>query len=175
MDTSKGQEIVTVFRYVQQVFQECQRIFLKLDNLMAPEWKTIYGNRTTKDVTSSLQDPERWLVEAIFRMYETHDKLVNLGITISFWGNISEPVITAGKIVYTETKERDHWDLWNSWFSWAPGDESEKSLDGSVLEYQLSENRNHGISNVKIFSLPLVALENDFDLETKIFKPLMSL
>lgn len=173
MNSDKGKEITSVFRYVQQVYKECQRIFLKLDNLMAPEWRTIYGNRTTKEVTSSLQDPERWLVEAVFRVYEAKEKSVSKGITISFWGNISEPVITAGKITYQTPNERDHWDIWNSWFSWAPGEESDRVLDGSVTDYAPEEIEH--ISRVKVFSLPLVDIENEHDLEMKIYNPLIAL
>ena len=171
--STKGQEILSVFRYVQQVFMETQRILLKMDNLMGPEWKTVYGNRITKEVTSSLVDPERWLVEAVFRIYEAEDKLVNKGITISFWGEIEEPVITAGKLVYSDIKSRDHWDLWNSWFLWNPHEETKKALDGAVVKYKPDEDNN--ITDVQVFSLPLVILENDNDVESKIFRPLEKL
>lgn len=142
--STKGQEILSVFRYVQQVFKETQRILLKMDNLMGPEWKPVYDNRITKEVTSSLVDPERWLVEAVFRIYEAGDPLVNKGLTITFWGDIEEPVITAGKLVYSDIKSRDHWDLWNSWFTWNPHEETKKALDGEVVKYKPDEDNNRG-------------------------------
>ena len=34
-------------------------------------------------------------------------------VTISFWReDIDEPIITAGKLVYSDISKRDHWDLW---------------------------------------------------------------
>lgn len=171
--SSKGQEILSVFRYVQQVFRETQRILLKMDSLMGPEWKPVYGNRITKEVTSSLVDPERWLVEAVFRIYESTNPLVNKGLTITFWGDIEEPVITAGMLVYSDIKSRDHWDLWNSWFTWNPYEETKMSLDGQVVKYKPDEGNN--INEVKVFSLPLINMENDIDVESKIFRPLEKL
>jgi hypothetical protein len=72
---------------------------------MAPEWTNIYGKRITRDVSTSLQYPDNWLVKAIFCVYENQneDVSVNKGITITFWGDVVEqPIITAGKIVYTD-------------------------------------------------------------------------
>lgn len=172
---AKGTQITSVFKYVQQVFTECQRLFFKIDNLMAPDWKTIYGNRITKDVTASLQDPERWLVEAIFRVYEGQDKLVNKAITISFWGeDIDEPIITAGKLVYSDISKRDHWDLWNVWFAWSDDNEkNEYKVNGSIYDFG-SKERSY-ITEAKAFSYPLVSIANDTELEAKIVNPLKSL
>jgi len=70
-DIQKGQQITLAFQYIQQVFKECQRLIFKIDNQIAPEWGNLYGNRITKDVSASLQEPERWLPEAIFRVYQS--------------------------------------------------------------------------------------------------------
>lgn len=112
--TTKGKEITAVFRYVQQVYKECQRIILKMDNLMAPNWKPLYGNRITSEVSASLMYPDDWLPEGIFRIYESDDKQINKGITITFNGLVDEPIITAGKITYSDINNRKYWDLWYS-------------------------------------------------------------
>lgn len=172
---NKGHEMVTVFRYVQQVYTECQRLFFKIDNLMAPEWKTVYGNRITKDVTSSLQDPERWLVEAIFRVYESSEGNVNKAITITFWGNnIDEPIITAGKIVYNDISKRDHWDLWSIWYTWdIENEQNESGVDGTVYDY-ISKDCKY-IKEAKVFSYPLVEITDDAVLEKKVVEVLKTL
>jgi hypothetical protein len=132
-DIQKGHLITLAFQYIQQVFKECQRLIFKIDNQLAPEWGNLYGNRITKDVSTSLQEADRWIVEAIFRVYQNNkDKLVNKCITITFWGDeVEEPIITAGKIVYSDIDKRDHWDLWNIWFYWSDASEDNNyELDG---------------------------------------------
>jgi hypothetical protein len=173
-----GADITKVFKYVQQVFKDCQQLIYKTDSLMAPDWNVMYGSRITRDVTSSINDPDRWLVEAVFRMYEGEDKSINKGITISFWGNdevgIEEPIITAGKIVYSDISSRQHWDLWNTWFGWEDDNEDNiYELDGSIVTFK-SKECNY-ISEAKIFSCPLVSISSDTELEEKIVNVLKEL
>lgn len=170
----KGHQITAAFRYIQKVFNECQRLIFKIDNQMAPEWSTIYGNRTTKDVSSSLQQADRWIVEAIFRVYGTNnDQTINKAITISFWGDdIDQPVITAGKIIYSDPSKRDHWDLWNIWFGWDEN-ESSSELDGKIQV--LSSKECNYIKEAHVFSLPLISITDDETLLEKVVKPLKAL
>lgn len=175
-DNQKGHQITSAFLYVQQVFKECQRLIFKIDHKLAPEWGNLYGNRITRDVSSSLQDPDRWIVEAIFRVYESSkDSLVNKCITITYWGNdVEQPVITAGKIVYSDTSKRDHWDLWNIWFYWTDTNENNGyELDGKVNYFQ-SEDCKH-IKEAYVFSLPLIDMTDDEAIMEKIIKPLKEL
>ena len=169
----KGYQITQAFRYIQKLFIECQRLFLKVDNHMAPEWITIYGNRITKDVTASLQDPNKWIVESIFRVYgNSQDQAVNKAITISFWGNeIDQPVITVGKIIYSDSSKRDHWDLWRIWFEWEENEE--RTLDGKIKI--LTSKECAYVKEAHIFSLPLIDITNDEILNEKIIKPLKAL
>lgn len=175
-DIQKGHQITSAFLYIQQVFKECQRLIFKIDNQLAPEWGNLYGNRITKDVRASLQEPDRWIVEAIFRVYESNkDKLVNKCITITFWGDeVEQPIITAGKIIYSDIDKRDHWDLWNIWFYWTDVNENnEYELDGKVNIFQ-SEECKH-IKEAYVFSLPLISITDDEALMEKIIKPLKEL
>lgn len=177
-DTVNGYEITKVFKYVQQVFRECQQLIYKADNLMAPDWNVLYGSRITRDVTSSIYDPNRWLVEAVFRIYTGEEKNVIKGITISFWGDdeleIEEPVITAGKIIYSDVNKRQHWDLWNTWFAWEDDNkENEYKLDGSIINFKSKECDY--ISEAQLFSYPLVSITNDIELERKIIEVLKKL
>lgn len=175
-NSEKGHQMTSAFRYIQQVFNECQRLIFKVDNQMAPEWKNIYGNRITRDVTASIQDPDGWLVEAIFRAYESSkDKMVNKCITITFWGEeVDQPVITAGEIIYSDIDKRNHWDLFNTWFFWEDTNENNKyELDGKVNYFQ-SKDCNY-IKEAYVFSWPLASITDEEALKEKIIKPLKEL
>lgn len=184
-DIQKGYQITSAFKYVQQVFKECQRLIFKIDNQMAPEWGSPYGNRITKNVSARLQEADKWIVEAIFRVYqnkknkdENKDELVNKCITITFWGDkVEQPIITAGKIVYTDIDKRDHWDLRNIWFYWLDANEdNDHELYGRVHAFQAEERESLShIGEAHVFSLPLVSITDDEVLIEKIIKPLKEL
>lgn len=177
-DIQKGQQITSAFLYIQKVFRECQRLIFKIDSHMHPEWTHLYGNRITRDVSASLQEPDNWIVEAIFRAYESDkDKMVNKCITITFWGeDVDQPIITAGKIVYDDITKRGHWDLWNIWYGWTDtsDDGSNKyEPDGKVNVFQSEECKY--IKEAHVFSLPLISITDDEVLMGKIIKPLKEL
>lgn len=177
-DIQKGYQITLAFQYIQQVFRECKQIITKIDNQMAPEWGNLYGNRITKDVSSSLQEAERWIIEAIFRVYENEtDKLVNKCITITFWGDdVEQPIITAGKIIYSDLSKRDHWDLWRVWFEFSGTDinkDNNYEIDGKVNHFK-PEEPNY-IEEAYVFSWPLISITDDSELIEKIIKPLKEL
>ncbi len=123
-----------------------------------------------------MQEADRWIVEAIFRVYQNNkDKLVNKCITITFWGDeVEQPIITAGKIVYSDIEKRDHWDLWNIWFSWTDANEDNNyELDGKVNHFQSEECKY--IDEAYVFSLPLISITDDEALIEQIIKPLKEL
>ena len=175
-DTQKGNQITLAFQYIQQVFRECQQLIFKIDSLLAPEWSNLYGNRITKDVSASLQEAKRWIVEAIFRVYENeNNNLVNKCITITFWGDdVEQPIVTAGKIIYSDFSKRDHWDLWNVWFSWADvNKDNNYEMDGKVNHFKSEEFKY--IEEAYVFSWPLISITDDSELIEKIIKPLKEL
>lgn len=175
-DILKGHQITSAFSYIQQVFKECQRLIFKIDKQLEPEWENLYGNRITRDVSSSLREPDKWIPESIFRMYESDkSKIVNKGITISFCGeDVEQPIITAGKIIYTDIAKRGHWDLWNIWSVDAIKDDVNRyELDGKINRFQSEESKH--IKEAFVFSLPLISISDDEILIEKIIKPLKDL
>ena len=172
----KGHQITEAFRYVQQVCDECKRIFLKIDNQMAPDWSTIYGNLITRDVSKSLQESDRWLVSSIFRVYAIgKDEPINKAVTISFWeADIDQPIITAGKITYLDVRQRNHWDLWNIWYHWEDDNgKNEYELDGQI--YKFNSKECEYIKEAQVFSVPLISISDDEALIKKIINPLKAL
>jgi len=181
-----GRNMGLAFRYVQQIFKETAQLMIKLDNLMGKNWKPTYGNRTTKEVTSHIEKPEGWLVEASFRIYDSKSKPnIKRGITVAYWSeDIEEPILIAGKMDYLlnkktgEPKNQDHWDLWNAWFA---KDYEMKKIDGTVYETKLEsddelieEIKDH-IKEAKVFAIPLAHIRSEDDIEKKVYEKLMTL
>jgi hypothetical protein len=151
----------------------------KLDSLMGKNWITTYGNRTTRDVTSHIDVPEEWLVQAVFRIYDSmKEPSVKKGITVGFWGNdIEEPILIAGKLSYIVDAKSgkpikdNHWDLWNSWFL----DDSETLItDGTIHELKDKSKVDYMIG-AKGFAIPLISITSEKDIKTKIYDKLMNL
>ncbi len=175
-DIQKGNQITLVFKYIQQVCEECKQLIFKIDSLLAPELSNLYGNRITSEVSANLQTAKRWIIQAIFRTYENEkDGLVNKGITITFWDkDLEQPIITAGKIVYNDLSNRGYWDLWNIWFRWEEKKEkNDFKADGRINHFK-SDKYKH-IEEAYVFSLPLVSISDENELIEKIIKPLKEL
>ena len=87
---------------------------------------------------------------------------------------MEQPIITAGKIVYSDIDKRDHWDLWNIWFYWSDANEDNSyELDGKVNTFRPEECKY--IDEAHVFSLPLISITDDEVLMEKIIKPLKEL
>lgn len=178
-----GKKMGLAFRYVQQVFRESSALMKYLDILMKDDWVATYGNRITKEVTSHLSAPEYWLVEGVFRIYDSKkEKHIKKGITIIYWEedySLAEPVLIAGKLDYFkdektgEITKHDHWDLYYSWFKDIC---EEKLYNGEKIysaRYEKSE-RNY-VREGKIFGLPLVWIGSEQDIHHKVYKKLIDL
>lgn len=182
-DRDLGRNMECVFGYVQQIFKETAQLMKKLDNLMpvGKDWIPTYGNRTTKEVTSHLEDPERWLVEASFRIYDsTKEPNVKKGITVTYWGkDVDQPILVAGKINYIVDKQTkrpvkdDHWDLWSLWFQ----ENTEKhETNGKVFKVIPQESSlKEYIKEASVFAVPLVSIASEDDVKSKIYDKLNSL
>jgi hypothetical protein len=178
-----GRNMELVFEYVQQIFKETAQLMKKLDSLMpvGKDWMPTYGNRTTKEVTSHLEEPERWLVEASFRIYDSKkDPAVKKGITITYWGeDIDQPILIGGKIVYKLDGQRkgpvrdDHWDLWSLWFQEGEG---KHITYGNIFKVVPQEtNLKDYIQEAVVFAIPLASVCSEDDVKNKIHSRLVSL
>ncbi len=176
-----GKRIGLAFRYIQQIFKETSQLMQKLDTLMGKDWSSAYGSRTTKEVTSQLGSPEGWLVEASFRIYNSKkESNIRKGITVAYWSKeIEEPILVAGKLDYIlddqtgRPKAEDHWDLWFAWFE---ENYEKKRTDGSVHEGKPEDSHLRDyIREVKVFAIPLVSIQSEADIKTKIYDKLIAL
>jgi len=175
-----GRNITLTFEYVQQVFREIAQLMRQLDDLMGADWRPTYGNRTTKEVTSHLGYPRHWLVRASFRIYDSQkDPGLRKGITVTYWGSgIEQPLLIGGRmdyIVHDEegTLKDDHWDLWSAWFQEGSED---KRVDGTIYPVipEQSVLKDH-VREARVFAIPLVSIESEEDIRTKVYDRLMAL
>lgn len=174
-----GRNMTLAFRYIQQIFKETAQLMRKLDNLMDKEWIPTYGNRTTKDVTSHLGDPDYWLVQASFRIYDSINKAnIKKGITVIYWHeDYDQPILIAGTLDYIlddptirSLKGQDHWDLWNAWFT----DYKDRKTDGTIYQTKY-EAENDYIKEAKVFAIPLASIQSEDDIKNKIYDKLITL
>jgi hypothetical protein len=176
-----GKNIGLAFKYIQQIFKETSQLMKKMDSLMGKDWIPTYGNRTTKEVTSHLSNPENWLVEASFRIYDSKmESNIKRGITVAYWSKeIEEPILIGGKMDYIldektkKPKNHDHWDLWSIWFE----EEYEKKItDGSICYIRPGESQLKSyIKEAKVFAVPLVSIQSEDDIKTRVYDLLIEL
>ena len=177
----KGRNIGIAFRCIQQIFRETSQVMKELDALMGKDWRPTYGNRTTKEVTTHLDDPEHWLVEASFRIYDNiFQQNVRKGITVAYWSEaIDEPILISGKLEYVvdektgNIKYSEHWDLWQAWF-----DKSYKGkiANGTIYKIKPEESElKDYVKEAQVFAIPLVSLESKKDIISKIYDTLIKL
>lgn len=174
-----GRNMTLAFKYIQQIFKETAQLMRELDKLMGRDWKSTYGNRTTINVTSHLTDPENWLVAASFRIYDSiNEPNVKKGITVPYWPEkCDQPILIAGKIDYildSETgkpKQQDYWDLWRAWFS---EDYDEREINGTIYQTKYQPEDDY-IKEAIVFAIPLVSIQGEDDIRTKIYDKLIAL
>lgn len=188
----QGSEITTVFEFVQKVCGECQKILFGLDtafiggsgNNGQTQWQNPYGNQVTKDGSASLQFPEKWVIQRLFRIYEEknesdgikHDSRVRKCVMITFWGEgISEPIITAGKITYKDgEKNKAQWDLWELWKQGL--DDKNSDISGNTYDLQsLSGDHPDKYEAAQWFSRSLVEITDGNALQEILITPLQTL
>lgn len=174
-----GMNMDLVFRYVQQIFRETAQLMKKLDSLIGKDWTPTYGNRTTTGVTSHIDDPDYWLVHASFRIYNSKNALnIKKGISIVYWNEgCDQPILIAGKLDYildstnTGPKGHDYWDLYYAWFS---EDYKDRKTDGTIYQTKY-ESENDYIKQAIVFAIPLVSIQSEDDIRTKIYDKLITL
>ncbi|TET40104.1 MAG: hypothetical protein E3J66_07345 [Dehalococcoidia bacterium] len=174
-----GENIGLAFRYIQQIFKETAQLMRKLDGLMGKDWRPTYGNRTTRDVTSHIDDPDYWLVEASFRIYDsTNEPNTKKGITVVYWGeNIDQPILIVGKMDYIldsttqRPKRQHHWDLWDAWFE---RDYEERKTDGTVYQVKY-EREDDYVEEARVFAIPLISIQSEDDIKTRVYDKLINL
>ncbi len=174
-----GRNMNLAFRYVQQIFRETAQMMKTLDSLMGEDWTPTYGNRTTRGVTSHINDPDYWLVQGSFRIYSSKSEpSIKKGITVAYWDeDYDQPIIIAGKLDYIldpttgNPKAQEHWDLWHAWFSEGYGD---RKTDGTIYETKY-ESENDYVKQARVFAIPLVSIQSENDIRTKIYDKLIAL
>jgi len=174
--STKGENIIKAFRFIQKFYSEIAQLFLKLDDLMEREgWDSARGNTTTSDVSKDIQKPAKWLPDGSFRLYENKSFAnVRKGIIACYiHEKLKEPILILGAITYHKMDEAQDWDIWNLWF-YGPG---EKNVGLLFSEDEPKRNfiREGIIKKANLFAINLVDITNEEDIKNKVFKKLLSL
>jgi hypothetical protein len=160
---SKGIIIKQAISVLRQSFSEASLLLKDFDELMKENgWSPLYGNNTTRDLNTRLSDPDKWLLQGSFRIYE-NDKYKNknketrLGITIQWWNaelsEQKEPLLLIAKINCIPN-DCDHWVVWYAW-----EDEPKRLFDSTAYTGNL-DNWNYIAS-----ARPLTSITNKNMLE----------
>jgi hypothetical protein len=174
-----GQSISTAFEYIQAVYEETRHLIDILDDLVAPEWKPPSSSYVTTGLSQSLQSPTKWLVKKLFRNYHRTDEPdARVGITIAYLHpRIDEPILIGGRIDYPPDQiagpdDPSHrWDLRKAWFERGP---EEKKADGTLYSVRFDEaDSKDGEAEARVFAIPLVGIQSEDDIQTKVYDKLM--
>jgi len=183
--SNDGQNILELFQQTRKI---CEQVALLLSSQEAQmekkDWKT---DRSTavSDMSYSIKYPAWWIPIVAFRFYQNENypnKLAFVSVLLdNHWDDeysITEPLITAGFFDYGEDKVDG--DLQYS-FARIYGYLSKKhnlEHNGEPFSFDrtmLSSGHKGNFKSGKVFALPLVSIENDKDIKSKITNKLLKL
>jgi hypothetical protein len=158
MEQNQGQAIIELFKSIRQLFKDISLIIRQFDNSFIEKGFNIKWNSSaiTKDNSTSLDYPERWLLEGIYRLYEKDSNII-YGFNISFRHGNSEPLFIAGKIEYEPDATVYAWELWDQWHD-------NKANKLCNINYHL-ESPKKGIKSCGFFAESLVSITGNDRIE----------
>ncbi len=138
-----GQSIAAAISLLQKAFEEAALILRDFDEILNREgWRSVYGNKTYRDTSRSLNDPRNWVPQGSFRLYAKQTRAsssglqVRLGLTIQWWNPDSpaaEPLLFLARI---DAKPND-FSPWDVWIAWAEA--GAHAADGTPVRKKLSD------------------------------------
>ncbi len=165
-----GEQILKFVKEIRKLCHQMSLLLMTVDEQMGSKgWeKAGVKNKNTAiaDSSASVETPERWFPETIFRFY----------INTKYPVEIKEPLITAG---YFDNGTNNKVDKWEYYYARLYGDMENRIDDGRI--YASKENWQEDwdpechFQSYKCFGLPLILITNASDIESKIIKPLVEL
>jgi hypothetical protein len=182
-----------ILKFVKEIRKLCNKISLLLvtidEQMGSKGWeKAGVKNKNTAiaDSSASVETPERWFPETIFRFY-INTKYPNILVFVSillddieYWAKypveIKEPLITAG---YFDNGINNKVDTWEYNYAKLYGYMENRIDDGRVYEskenWQEDWDDECTFQSYKCFGIPLISMTNASEIEFKIIKPLVEL
>lgn len=176
-----GQNIMAAFRYIREVFIETVQLITILDDLMGADWQPPSSDAITEGLSRDLKRPTDWLVKAIFRFYHRIDEPgARKGITVVYLDrHTDQPILIGGRIDHPADQiagpddPRHRWDLRKAWFEKGP---EGKKADGTLYRVRLDEPDSEVTgAEAQVFAVPLVSIQSEDDIRTKVYDELMKL
>ncbi len=183
--SNNGKNILDLFQQTRKIFEQVALLLRTQEVQMEKKnWKTDRGTAIS-DMSYHIKYPSWWIPIVAFRFYlnkTNPNKLAFVSVLLdNHWGDeytIQEPLITAGFLDFGKEKADGNLD-----YSYAriygylsnkhnlePNSES-FSFDMSMLPPSFKGDFKSG----KVFALPLVSIENDKDIRSKITDKLLKL
>lgn len=181
-----GEKILKFVKEIRKLCHNMSLLLMTVDEQMgSKDWEKA-GNTAIADSSASVDIPERWFPETIFRFYK-NTKYPNILVFVSillddieyyakYPEEIKEPLITAGYFDCGEGEKVEHWEYY---YAKCYGDTENRIDDGRI--YQSKENwkeewgETYNFQSYKCFGIPLISITNASDIESKIIKPLVEL
>ena len=180
-----GANIVELFQQTRKICEQIGLLLITQEAQMNEKnWKT---DRSTavSDMSYSINNPSMWIPIVAFRFYQ-NEKCPNMLAFVSIlldnhWYDeysITEPLITAGFFDYGEEKVNGDWEYRFARIYGYLSKEYNVTPDSEPFSFNrsmLDSRYNWRFQNGKVFALPLVSIENDKDIKSKITNKLLKL
>jgi hypothetical protein len=171
----KGEDIIEVFKYIQQFFDEVAQLISKIDDSMIKEnWKPLHGTYSTTDCSKSWDRVYKWLPYFNFRVYN-NKKFPNIikNVTIVYDTDVlKQPIIICGIVEYKDKKSIRYWkDYQILYHLWIEDKNANKKRDGTIYR-DFSHKDMNLAKKVSLFSHNLIDIKNEMELNNKIIKQL---
>jgi hypothetical protein len=186
-----GKNILKMIKQNKKLFEEMALLLKTSDEQMQKNGWEADGSGAIYDMSKSLNDPQRWLPNYLFRIYfnsEYENILAYVSILLDddVYGGyediITEPLITAGYFDYGEGNKVEEYQQWfTKWY----GFWMEKRREDEII-YEDKKNWKKeweerfpkddvDFEHYRCFGIPLTSITNTSELESKIVNHLLGL
>jgi len=176
-----GKNIMAMIKQMGTLFDNVQKLLMTIDDKMNEKnWEAL-NNTVMSERSGSIQNPQKWLPDVLFRHYKNND-YKNLLVFISILLNddqfgeytISEPYLSIGFFDYVN--EVDVPEYWHArWFGYFIKKVEDNKIIDSYPGWEKDRKAKYPFKHWKCFGLPLTDITNDKDIEQKIINPLLSI
>jgi len=139
--SADGNNMVAAVRAIRTLFEDISKLLLTADALMRERgWESRASNTCMADLSKSIQSPQNWMPNVIFRYFRNKDApemLVAISVILDSHeqqARITEPLISGVVYEYTRgTEPANDWRYeyagWHTWIQGAKDDGTPISVD----------------------------------------------
>lgn len=170
---NKEENLRKAFHYIKTFYREVAQMLEDVEELMDKEkWESIGGSGITDNLSYSLDLPDRWMFQYIYRSFinkQTPNCMKGILVFFDVENNEFPTSIVCGKVNISD-KEHDKWLVWRLWNQ---NKEKLKNLSGEEVE--LNGKSDEKEIKGKLFAIPLTKIKSKEDLKEKVVDKLLNL